>query len=89
MLDPSNTIEDITMALKLSTKFLAFSASVLLVASSVTSAGARMPANKRVAPSQSEVNYGSPDYDVRGRDSSCFSRATGLADPYACGSHGG
>jgi hypothetical protein len=57
----------------------------LLALSSVTVSDAR-PHAQRQAPAQSEPTY----YDQeRGRDSSCFSRSTGLPDQYACSSNGG
>ena len=58
---------------------------VLLALSCVTASDARSHA-KRQAPTQSEPTY----YDQeRGRDSSCFSRSTGLPNEFACSSNGG
>ena len=65
--------------------FLMISGSILLAFSCVTASDARSHANRR-APTQGEPSY----YDQeRGRDSSCFSRSTGLPDQYACTSNGG
>jgi hypothetical protein len=64
------------------------SGGVLLALSCVTASDARQYA-KRQTPTQSESSYDRSDYDTtRDRDSSCFSRSTGLSDQYAC-SHGG
>jgi hypothetical protein len=61
----------------------------LLVLSYVTVSDARTHA-QRPSPTQSAVDYNRLDYDaVRDRDSSCFSRATGLPTSYACSSNGG
>ena len=77
------------MTLNRSKTFLAFSASVFLMASSVTYSDAR-PQAKRLSPTQDESFYYHSDYDtMRDRDSSCFSRSTGIPDQYACNSHGG
>jgi hypothetical protein len=76
------------MVLNLSKTFLTFSASVLLVASSVASSDARTQ-TKRLSPAQNESVYYHSDYNNgRGSDSSCF-RSTGLPAMYACSSNGG
>jgi len=65
--------------------FLTISGGILLALSCVTASDARSHA-QRQAPTQSEPTY----YDQeRGRDSSCFSRSTGLSNQYACSSNGG
>ena len=65
--------------------FLTISGGILLALSCVTASDARSHA-KRQAPTQSEPTY----YDQeRGRDSSCFSRSTGLSNQYACSVNGG
>jgi hypothetical protein len=65
--------------------FLTISGGILLALSFVTASDARQHA-KRQAPTQSEPTY----YDQeRGRDSSCFSRSTGLPNQYACSVNGG
>jgi len=65
--------------------FLTISGGILLALSCVTASDARSHA-QRQAPTQSEPTY----YDQeRGRDSSCFSRSTGLPNQYACSSNGG
>jgi len=75
------------MTTNLCKKLLAFSAAALLVAASVSSSEARQHARQ---PSPfSEADTYRADYSGFGRDSSCFSRSTGLSDLYACGSHGG
>jgi len=77
------------MSLNLSKTFVTFSAGMLLVAASATSSDARQHA-QRQALTQSESSYYRSGYDTaRDRDSSCFSRATGLSDQYACSSNGG
>ena len=65
--------------------FLTISSGILLALSCVTASDARSHA-QRQGPTQSEPTY----YDQeRGRDSSCFSRSTGLPNQYACSSNGG
>ena len=65
--------------------FLTISGGILLALSCVTASDARSHA-KQQAPTQSEPTY----YDQeRGRDSSCFSRSTGLSNQYACSVNGG
>ena len=65
--------------------FLTISGGILLALSCPTASDARSHANRQ-APTQSEPTY----YDQeRGRDSSCFSRSTGLPNQYACSSNGG
>ena len=65
--------------------FLTIVGGILLALSCVTASDARQNA-KRQAPTQSEPTY----YDQeRGRDSSCFSRSTGLSNQYACSVNGG
>jgi len=65
--------------------FLTISGGILLALSCVTASDARSHA-QRQAPTQSEPTY----YDQeRGRDSSCFSRSTGLPNEFACSSNGG
>ncbi len=60
----------------------------LLVLSAATVSDAR-PYAKQL-PSQSDADsYGSNYDNTRGRDSSCFSRATGIPDQYACSANGG
>ena len=57
----------------------------LLVLSSLTVSDARPYARVQGGP-----DYYRPDYDPsRDRDSSCFSRSTGLPNQYACSSNGG
>ena len=57
----------------------------LLVLSSVTVSDARQHARQ-----QSGADYYRSDYNsTRDRDSSCFSRATGLPTEYACSTSGG
>ena len=76
------------MSVNLSKTFLTFSASMLLVAASVTSSDAR-PHGTRLTRTQSESTYYHSDYNgTRDRDSSCF-RSTGLPDLYACSANGG
>jgi len=76
------------MSVNLSKTFLTFSASMLLVAASVTSSDARLHGT-RPNPIQSESTYYHSDYKTsRDGDSSCF-RSTGLPDMYACAAHGG
>ncbi len=65
--------------------FLTISGGILLALSCVTASDARSHAN-RWAPAQGEPSYYGQE---RGRDSSCFSRSTGLPDQYACSSNGG
>ena len=73
------------MTLNRSKTLLTFSASILLVAAYAASSDARSHA-QRQAPTQSEPTY----YDQeRGRDSSCFSRSTGIPNQYACSVNGG
>ncbi len=73
---------------------LTFLAAILLVASSITSSGAkpypkRPPHPKRPHPPQSEPYNYDLDYNtLRDWDSSCF-RSTGLPAQYACSSRGG
>ena len=76
------------MSLNLSKTFLTFSVSMLLVAASLTSSDARQHANRQ-ASTQSKSSYDRSDNTTRDRDSSCFSRSTGLPDQYACSAHGG
>ena len=77
------------MTLNPSKTLLGFLASVLLLAGSATSSYAR-PHGNRLSPTQSDSVYYHSDSDTRrDRDSSCFSRSTGLSDQYACSSHGG
>ena len=69
---------------------LMLSATVLLIAGSVTSSDAKPHAN-RVSPTQGEsiyYNYNPNDNSSPIRDNSCFS-STGLPEMYACPSHGG
>ena len=72
------------MPLNLSKALFTFSASVLLVAASATSADAR-PQAKRLSRTQSESAYYYSDSNGM-RDSSCFS---GLPALYACSAYGG
>ena len=73
------------MTLNLSKTLLTLSASILFVAATATSSDAR-PHAKR----QSEVDYYRSDHGTtRDRDSSCFSRSTGLPTEYACSTNGG
>ena len=77
------------MTVNLSKALLTFSATILLVAASATSSNAR-PHAQRLNPTQSQSVYYHSDSDTsRDRDSSCFSRSTGLPDQYACSASGG
>ena len=61
----------------------------LLGLSYVTVSDARTHA-QRPGPTQSQAEYNRFNYDTeRDRDSSCFSRATGLPSSFACSSNGG
>ena len=62
--------------------FVALMGASLLVLSSVTVSDARPDARQR-----SEAGYRSDS--ARDRDSSCFSRSTGLPTEFACSSNGG
>ena len=64
--------------------FLTISGGILLALSCVTASDARQHA-KQQAPTQSGSGYDT----TRDRDTSCFSRPTGLPDQYACSSNGG
>ena len=66
---------------------LTFSATILLVALSATSSDAR-PHAQRLSPNQNESVYYHLDPNSL-RDSSCFSRSTGLPASYACSANGG
>ena len=60
----------------------------LLILSTATVSDARPYA--RQLPSQSDADSYGSNYDNRsGRDSSCFSRTTGIPDQYACSRSGG
>ena len=61
---------------------LTISGGILLALSCVTASDAR----NRQAPTQSEPSYYGQERD---RDSSCFSRSTGIPNQYACSAHGG
>ena len=75
------------MTLNRSKMLLTFAASLLLVAAYATSSDARPHAQQ---PTQKESVYYHSDSDTsRDRDSSCFSRSTGLPDQYACSASGG
>jgi hypothetical protein len=73
------------MTLNRSMTLLTFSASLLLVAAYATSSDARPHAQQ---PTQKESIYYHSDSNTM-RDSSCFSRSTGLPDQYACSANGG
>ena len=65
--------------------FITMMGTGLLVLSSVTVSYARQHARQ-----QSGADYYRSDYNsTRDRDSSCFSRATGLPTQYACSTSGG
>ena len=65
--------------------FITMMGAGLLVLSSVTVSDARQHARQ-----QSGADYYRSDYNsTRDRDSSCFSRATGLPAQYACSTNGG
>jgi len=69
--------------------FITIMGAALLVLSYVTASDARQQA-KRASPTQSEADYYRLNNDTtRDRDSSCFSRSTGLPNEYACSSNGG
>jgi hypothetical protein len=77
------------MTLNRSKMLLTFAASLLLVAASATSSDAR-PHAQRLSPTRNESIYYHSDSDTsRDRDSSCFSRSTGLPNQYACSANGG
>ena len=76
------------MSLNLSKTFWTFSASMLLVAVSMTSSDAR-PHATRPTTTQMEPTYYHSDYNsARNGDSSCF-RSAGLPAMYACSPSGG
>jgi hypothetical protein len=68
------------------TTLFTFSATILLVALSATSADAG-PHAQRLSPTRNESLYYHSDPNSL-RDSSCFSHSVGLPDQYACSSHG-
>ena len=69
--------------------FVTISGGILLALSCVATSDARLHA-KRQAPTQIEPSYYGSYYDTaRDRDSSCFSRFTGLPEQYACSPNGG
>ena len=75
------------MTLDRSKALLTFSASLLLVAAYAASSDAR-PHAQRLSPTQNESVYYHSDPNTI-RDSSCFSRSTGLPALYACSANGG
>jgi hypothetical protein len=76
------------MTLNFFRRLSTLSATVLLVAASVTSSDAR-PHAKPLSPPQSEPFYDKANSDSRRDwDSSCF-RSTGLPAMYACSGNGG
>jgi hypothetical protein len=65
--------------------FITMMGAGLLVLSSVTVSDARQHARQ-----QSGADYYRSDYNsTRDRDSSCFSRSTGIPTEYACSANGG
>ncbi len=70
------------MSINLSKTFLVFSASLLLVAASVTSSNAKSHETQTQTQAKSSDNDDTWD-DIRHADNSCFLN-TGIPDMYAC-----
>ena len=75
------------MPTNFSKTLVTFSATIVLVAASAMSSNAR-PHPQQMSPTQSGSAYHQSDPNTI-RDTSCFSRSTGLPDQFACSSHGG
>ena len=73
------------MPLNLSKTLLMLSASILLVAATATSSDARQQARQQSGADSYRSDYNS----TRDRDSSCFSRSTGIPTEFACSVNGG
>ena len=65
--------------------FVTISGGILLALSCVTASDARQHARQQSGADY----YRSDDNSTRGRDSSCFSRSTGLSAERACSANGG